>query len=82
MTGARELGARILDKNVRLARPRRLTGLADAVGGPAFATCTGLLGYAMSSPADAVIAESNRDGLDEHKNGHLAKISRWLRTNF
>jgi len=82
MTGARELGARILDKDVRLARPKRLNGLADAVGGPAFATCAGLLEYAVSSPTEAIIAESNRDSHDEHHTGHLAKISRWLKTNF
>jgi len=82
MTGARELGARILGKNVRLARPKRMKGLADAVGGPAFATCAGLLNYAMSSPAEAIITDSNRDGLEEHRTGQLSKISRWLKKNF
>lgn len=40
------LAAPVLDRQVRLGRPRRITGLAEAVSGPAFATCAGLLQYA------------------------------------
>ena len=46
------LASRILDKQVRLARPLSLPGLAQAVSGPEFATSAGLLVYAMRKHAE------------------------------
>jgi len=43
--GIRELSQSILDKQVRLGRPIRLSSLPDGVSGPAFATTAGLLTY-------------------------------------
>ncbi len=48
LSNIRELAGAILDKHVRLGKPIRLTGLADATGGPAFSTCAGLLAFAIS----------------------------------
>lgn len=45
MPGIRELAQSILDKQVRLGRPLRLSSLPDGVSGPAFATTAGLLTY-------------------------------------
>lgn len=45
LPGLRDLGQLVLDKKVRLGRPIRVNGLADAVSGPAFATTAGLLTY-------------------------------------
>jgi cell division protein FtsA len=46
MPGIRDLAARILGKQVRLARPAALRGLPDSASGPAFATAAGLLTWA------------------------------------
>lgn len=54
--GIRDLAGHVLDKQVRLGRPIRLTGLPDAVNGPAFATTAGLLTY-MSEHAAEMPAE-------------------------
>jgi cell division protein FtsA len=43
MVGARELAARILDRQVRIGRPLPVRGLAEAASGPAFASAIGLL---------------------------------------
>lgn len=48
--GLRELSQLVLDKQVRLGRPVKLQGLADAVSGPAFATTAGLLHYVSERP--------------------------------
>ncbi len=48
LPGVRDLAQLILDKQVRLGRPIRLSGLPDAVSGPAFSTAAGLLTYAAS----------------------------------
>jgi cell division protein FtsA len=49
LPGVRDLAALILDKQVRIGRPVRALGLAEATGGPAYATCAGLLAYAQAA---------------------------------
>ena len=46
MPGARETAERILDRQARLGAPLHLSGLAEAVSGPAFSAVCGLLQYA------------------------------------
>ena len=78
LQGVRELAALVLDKQVRMGRPLRIGGLADATAGPAFATCAGLLHYAVTrfsaSPLQA------RRG-HEMPAGMFGRIGTWLREN-
>ncbi len=46
LRGVPEMAGRILNKKIRLARPHKLVGQADATSGPEFSTCVGLLKYA------------------------------------
>jgi cell division protein FtsA len=80
MNGARELASRMLDKQVRVGQPIRLTGLAEATGGPAFSTCAGLLTYSQISPLEAAGGEGEGEGAAGR--GGLRKFSRWLKENF
>ncbi len=82
LTGVRELAARILEKNVRLARPLGLVGIADAAGGPAFSTCAGLLSYMVSAPTEAVFVKQQAKNSKKDDKSQLAKIGRWLKINF
>ncbi len=79
LTGVRELAARVLDKQIRVGRPIRVRGLAEATEGPAFATCAGLLAFA-TRPADEL------GGLTAHQmeapQGRMARLGRWFRENF
>lgn len=56
LPGLKDLGQHVLDKQLRLGKPIRLSGLPDAVSGPAFTTVAGLLTYvsdhAHEMPAD------------------------------
>lgn len=45
LIGARELAARVLDRQVRLGRPRGVRGLPDTAGGTPFAVAIGLLAW-------------------------------------
>ena len=45
LVGARELAARVLDRQVRLGRPHAVAGLPEAASGPAFAATLGLLAW-------------------------------------
>jgi cell division protein FtsA len=82
LTGVRELAARILEKNVRSARPLGLVGVADAAGGPAFSTCAGLLSYMVSAPTEAVFVKQQAKISKKDDKSQLAKIGRWLKINF
>jgi cell division protein FtsA len=79
LSGVRELAALVLDKQVRMGRPIRIGGLADATGGPAFATAVGLLAYGVS--AEFEMPRPSHAGSDE-PNGLIGRIGHWFRENF
>jgi len=80
LLGVRELAANILGKQVRLARPRALPGLADSVSGPAFATSLGMLEYLTKKPMEEQMFDAYR-----HRGGLTAgfeKVVSWFREHF
>ncbi len=79
LPGTRELAGLILDKQVRIGRPPRIEGLAEATCGPAFSTTAGLINFAFSERA-----ETPRRGraLTEEPDGMLARLGHWIRENF
>ena len=83
LNGAREIAARILSKQVRLGRPARLSGLAEATGGAAFATCAGLALFAASRPSE-ILSGDGEDDVPRQAYGTygIAGITRWFRENF
>lgn len=76
--GIKDLASHVLDRQVRLGKPIGLTGLPDAVSGPAFSTVAGLLTYsaehAHEMPAE-IMAQARPESVVER-----AKI--WLRENW
>jgi cell division protein FtsA len=76
--GAREFAGLILDKQVRLGRPQRVAGLAEATGGPAFSAAAGLLHFAMSQRAETPHAARAPAG---PPNGIIGRLGHWLREN-
>lgn len=80
-SGLGELAGRILDKQVRLARPLSLPGLAQAVSGPEFATCAGLLVYASRKHAEPWAGPARHEPAGPFANP-LSRLGRWLRSNF
>ena len=79
LRGARELASLIIEKQVRLGLPLRLSGLAEATSGPAFATCAGLLRYAADRHGDHDGAQRS---VADPGGGRLARIGSWLRESF
>ena len=76
--GAREFAALILDKQVRIGRPLRVAGLAEATGGPAFSTTVGLLHFSLSERAEVPRAGRGPAG---SASGLLGRLGHWLREN-
>ncbi|MBI3445424.1 MAG: cell division protein FtsA [Magnetospirillum sp.] len=78
MQGARDLAGLVLDKQVRLGRPVGLHGLPEAVGGPAFSTCAGLIRYGLvHAPAPTRGKRSEAAG-----DGGWGRLGAWLKRNF
>lgn len=76
--GLRDLAQTVLEKQVRLGRPIRVGGLADAVSGPAFATTAGLLTY-VSERSDEIPAEVMAQSVP---GDFWGRIKYWLRENW
>ena len=79
LPGTRELASTVLDKQVRIGRPTHVSGLAEATAGPAYATCAGLLNYAVTAevavPGEPAPAEREAGGL-------VGRLGHWLREHF
>ena len=79
LPGVRELAQSVLDKQVRMGKPNKVMGLAEAAGGPAFATCAGLLVYAAQPQMDASrllpLPQPEQAGL-------VGRVGSWLRAHF
>ena len=79
LSGLAELAADVLGRQVRLARPRGVEGLADAVSGPGFATSVGLIRYAAENPLE--VAGGDFQPVRE-RGGAFGRLGQWLRENF
>ena len=83
LQGVGELASEILEKQVRLARPLPIEGLAEAVAGPNCATCAGLMIYAVEQHDDSQNRRPARNHTTPQRaEGALGRISNWLRANF
>ena len=76
--GIRDLAGHVLDKQIRIGKPIRLTGLPDAVSGPEFATVAGLLAYAAEHVAEMpaeIVAQVRPESVFE-------RVKLWIRENW
>jgi cell division protein FtsA len=79
LPGLRDLAVLILDKQVRIGRPNRALGLAEATSGPAFATCAGLLTCAVESNLAATRQATPRV---KHPSSFMGRLGEWVREHF
>lgn len=79
LQGARDLAVRILDKQVRMGRPLRVRGLAEAIAGPAFATGAGLIAHAIENPSSLTMPAPLQYGEPGRLTGRLGQ---WFREHF
>lgn len=80
LPGVRELATRILGKQVRLGKPLGMPGLAEATNGPAFATCAGLLAFAVDDRGEARATRPQKS--ESEQSGMLRRLGGWFRENF
>ncbi|WP_085909482.1 cell division protein FtsA [Kiloniella majae] len=79
LPGLPDLASLILDKQVRIGRPIRVNGLADATGGPSFSTCAGLLTYATIAHNDV---QTEKTPEETQPQNFVSKFGKWFSENF
>jgi cell division protein FtsA len=79
LAGAPELAGMILDKQVRVARPRRIDSLPEAASGPSFATGVGLLRHAVTQTQETAFSALRPT---DEPTGRWSKLGQWIRQNF
>jgi len=75
MIGARELAARVLDRQVRIGRPRSVRGLPETAGGPPFAGAIGLLAWGAGEGRPLIDIAPGAD----RPQGALRRLFDWLK---
>jgi cell division protein FtsA len=75
--GVRELAQLVLDKQVRIGKPKRLLGQPEAVSGSAFATAVGLLAFAQHPVEDL----SGLTAGPQTAPGLFGRVGTWFREN-
>jgi cell division protein FtsA len=69
----------VLEKQIRIGRPLRISGLAEATSGPAFSACAGLLRYGVEKFAGTI---EDTPAHDAAPVGRMARIGQWLKESF
>ena len=82
LSGIADLASQILDKQVRLARPLPIQGLAEAAAGPDCASAAGILIYAATKHSKARNRPSQGRPPPWIAETALGRISQWLKENF
>src|SRR5262249_54674117 len=78
--GVRELAGLVLDKQIRMGRPIRIGGLAEAAAGAPLPPAAGPPAHAPPAPGSPFRPE--RMTTQEEPNGLMGRIGHWLRENF
>ena len=78
LSGIRDLAQLVLDKQVRIGKPKRFLGQPDSTTGPAFATAAGLLAFAQH-PVENLSGVAA--GPSTAMPGFFGKFGTWLREN-
>ncbi len=81
LTGARELAASLLARNVRSGEPIGIEGLPDICHASCLATAAGMLKFAISAEAGRAMKPGPRP-VQLSDTGYLAKVGTWIRQSF
>ena len=80
LAGVREIASMVLDKQVRLGRPKNILNLPDILYGPSFSSCIGMLLFALNyteRKPGKIVNKPVRSG-----SSGVGKIFSWLKQNF
>jgi cell division protein FtsA len=75
LAGMRELAQRILNKQVRIGRPKSFTGLPASSAGPDYATAVGLLMAGATMPPEALNPDLANFAPERRQNGFFRRLA-------
>lgn len=79
LLGVRDLAGQMLGKQVRIARPREVSGLAEAVSGAAFSTAIGMLQFVDRNVTESDVLQHDAPMIGGTR---WQRILAWFRENF
>ncbi len=91
LSGTSEVAAEVLQRDVGTSRPLALKNLADAVSGPGFSTCAGLLAYGMrhhpfdrgfKKTSQPISGPSAGKSHAKRPTSKLGRLGQWFLQNF
>ena len=80
LAGAAELAGLVMEKRVRIGRPLRVRGLADATSGPGFSSAAGLLRFAVERYLDNTTDPVG--SISAHSGARFGRLGQWIKENF
>ena len=80
LLGIKELAAAIFNKQVRIASPVYIEGLAESTRGAGFSTCVGMLKYALEKVGKDTFVPTKNEETGSKK--YYGRVLHWLRENF
>jgi cell division protein FtsA len=75
LSGLRELAQQILNKQIRIGRPRSFTGLPASSAGPDYATALGLLIAGATMPPEALNPDLAADAAQKRQNSFFRRLT-------
>ena len=75
LAGMRELAQRVLNKQVRIGRPKSFTGLPASSTGPDYATAVGLLMAGATMPPEALNPDLANLAPERHQNSFFRRLA-------
>lgn len=75
LAGMRELAQRVLNKQVRIGRPKSFTGLPASSAGPDYSTALGLLMAGATMPPEALNPELANLPRERHQNSFFRRLA-------
>ena len=82
LTGAREVAAQWLDRQVRMGLPATVPGMPEAAHTPGFAVCAGLLAYALKPDTHYAIPQEKARAIETAQLSYVRKMGRWIAESF
>lgn len=80
LSGIREVASMVLDKQVRLGKPKNIANLPDNLYNPSFSTCVGLLLFALNYTEKKPNKIVNKPVSSE--SGMVGSVLSWFKQNF
>lgn len=82
LTGAREVAAQWLDRQIRMGLPQHIPGMPESAHNAGYAVCAGLLKYALKPDTHYALPTEKAREIDRAQQGYMRKMGQWIAESF